>query len=155
MPTSEATALLPASAQRVWDFVTAVRYWPEWLNGVSAIHAVSTASTRAGTTFEVERAGRHQRDAWIVADWEPPKRVRFTDYHADIQLSFVLAPTEGASELRVEVEWRRPRGPLGSLLAAKVPGGRWASGIPASLARLEHIFVFNRDVKLLHGIGDE
>lgn len=154
MPTSEHTALLPASAQRVWDFVTTVRYWPVWLSGVSAIRAVSTASTGAGTTFEVERVGQHQRDPWIVAEWEPPRRVRFTDYHADIQLSFVVAPAEASSELRVVVEWRRPRGPLGSLLAAGVPGGQWARGLPASLARLKDIVVFNHDIKLLHGAGD-
>lgn len=146
---AEQTIDMDAAVGRVWEFVTAVRLWPLWLRGVDAVRA--DGRPVPGMRFMIQRAGQPLPDRWIVADWAPPGQVRFTDYGRDIQLSLVLVERGPArTQLRVALEWPRPRGPLGGLLAKATPGGRLAHGLDASLGALAQIFAADRDRALLH-----
>jgi uncharacterized protein YndB with AHSA1/START domain len=50
MPTVDHDILLQAPPDRIWAFITALRYLPLWLVAVEAVQSISTAQTQAGTT---------------------------------------------------------------------------------------------------------
>jgi hypothetical protein len=155
MGRKEYEIMLPALPERVWNWVTAVKFWPLWINGVAHVQAISTAEPQLGTTFEVQRVGQHKTEQWIIAEWEVGRSVRFTEYHQNIQLGFNAAPNGAGAQLQLQVEWPNSSGMLGFLAAKMTPGGRWARSLASSSSSLIDLFVFNRDIKLLYGMGEE
>src|SRR3954451_6402422 len=140
---------LNAPVERVWAFVTALRYLPAWLDGWSAVREISTPATAAGTTMVVNRGRRHDHEDWIVAEWHPPGHLRLTEYRPDIQLVMELTPSGAGTHLTLHYTW--PARGLDRLFTAT--GQRQA--LQHSLAKLRQMVVLNQDIKLLHGMGDE
>lgn len=147
MSAARREVLLDAAIERVWAFVTTPRVLPQWFNGVERVQAVTTAETASGTRFELTRHG--QTETWIVADWEPPRRVRYTEYRRNIQLWLELAADGPRTRLRAS--WEAP----GSGLLGRLSSARSGAMLERSLARLHELIKFNRDIRLLHGTGDE
>lgn len=142
--------VLPVPVKRVWQFVTDVRDWPKWLNDVQAVRGVTMPNIQAGMRFEVLRSGQHDAETWIVAEWEPGIHVRFAEFREDIQLVLHLMPLGTESKLHVQVAYPQPRGLLANMLVRRTPGARWAQALESSVGKLNNIFVFNQDIKLLH-----
>ena len=150
MPAITQAQLLNAPVERVWEFVTALRYLPVWLADVNSVREISTPQTGAGTTWHMRRRGRHDDESWIVADWDPPRRVRLAEYRRDIQLVLQMEPDAEGTRLSMEYAWPS-RGLLDRLLS---PAGRRRM-LERSLARLKELIDLNQDIKLLYGMGDE
>jgi hypothetical protein len=150
MPVAQVDILISAAPDRVWAFVMTLRYLPLWLEDVAAVQAISTAQTQAGTTFELVRR-RGGVEPWIVLDWEPPRSCRLTEYHADLHLRLHCTPAAGGTQLSAQWEWPAPRG-LFQRLRSTAPQQQM---LQRSLQRLTALFDLNRDIRLLHGMGDE
>jgi hypothetical protein len=132
--------------------MTTLRYLPLWLVDTEAVRAISTPQTQAGTTFEVIRArSRGHVEHWIVMDWEPPRSLRLTEYHEDIHLRLRLEPDAAGTRLHAALEWPSPRG----LFARFFPPTAQRHLLARSLQRLGELIDLNRDIRLLHGMGDE
>lgn len=151
MPTAQATTTVSASPDRVWSFITALRFIPQWLDGTRAVHSITTAHTAPGTRFELLREGIREPTRWIVADWQPPTRLRYTEYDRDWQLWIALDPTGLTTRLTLSLDRPAP----GGLLARLLPDRAAQSLVERSARRLSDIFALNRDIRLLHGVGDE
>lgn len=147
--------LLPAAPERVWRWITAVNYWPIWLKDVASVQAISIAEPQPGMTFEVQRVGQHKSEQWIIAEWQAGSSVRFAEYHQNIQLNCVVTPNGSDAQLQLLIGWPNGHGPLRFFGAGKTPGGRWARSLASSSSSLNDLFVFNRDIKLLYGMGEE
>ncbi len=148
MATIAYTVEINASPERVWDMLTALRYGHLWLAGVTAVQKISTPDVRLNTTFDIVQAGS-TRTAWIVSAWEPPQQLRFSAAEADAHYSFTLEPTQTGTQLTMEYQ-KTARG-LGRLL----PAAGQRRFVQSSLARLKELISFNRDIALIHGVGDE
>ena len=155
MGKKEYNIMLPASPERVWNWVAAVKFWSIWIKDVAAVRGISMPEPNPGMTFEVQRAGQHKVEQWLIAGWDVGRAVRFAEYHQNIQLNFIVAPDGVDAQLQLHVEWPNTRGLLGVLGEGMTPGGRWARSLASSSSALHDLFVFNRDIKLLHGMGDE
>ena len=151
MPSIQRELLLHASADRAWAFLTAPRFYPVWMEDVASVQAISTPVVGPGTTFVVTRRGRHDQEGWIVADWEPPRRVRLVEYRRGTFLIFTLQPRPEGSRLQIEHGGPPGRGLLGRLM----PPLRTERTVERMLARLADLFTLNQDIKLLYGMGDE
>ena len=151
MPTITHEQVLNAPTERVWEFITALRYLPVWMADVTSVREISTPQTAAGTTWSMVRRGRHNLESWIVADWEPPRRMRLAEYRRDIQLTLRLEPDTDGTRLSIEYEWPSNRGLLDRLLPPT--GHRHA--LERSLARLKELIDLNQDIKLLYGMCHE
>ncbi|MDQ5850850.1 MAG: SRPBCC family protein [Chloroflexota bacterium] len=151
MPTIRQTEVLNAPPERVWEFVTALRYLPVWMADVAAVREISTPQTAAGTTYTLVRRGRRDPETWIVADWEPPRRVRLSEVRRHIQLVLELEPDAQGTRLSMQQEWPSNRGLLDRLL----PPTARRQALERSLARLKELVALNQDIKLLYGMGDE
>jgi uncharacterized protein YndB with AHSA1/START domain len=149
MPEVIQTIDIHASPERVWDMVTALRYLPLWLEGIASVSAISTPESAAGATFELTRKGSSARGSWIVAEWNPGQFVRLTEYRHDLHYIFELAPIAGGAQLTLTYRWPQ-RG-----LAKLLPPTAQRRLVQRSLTKLKELMDFNRDIALLHGIGDE
>lgn len=154
MAQMEHEIVLNAPPERVWAFITALRYLPLWLADVRAVEPLpggfNPPETRPGSTFALERAGRRERESWIVADWEPPRRLRLTEYRRDLQLVFQLSASAEGTLLRAALGEPDRRGWLG-----RIWPDRRREQMERSLAQLRELIALNRDLRLLHGVGDE
>lgn len=151
MPSVQQTVDLNAPPERVWAFITALRYLPLWLAGVTEVRVIFLPETQPGTRFEVVRAGQRDVEQWLVMDWEPSRHLRLTEYRRDEQLRFWLTPGNLGTELRGEAAWPGTRG----LLDRFLPQPQRKHMLARSLGQLQQLIRFNRDIRLLHGMGDE
>lgn len=150
MPSVHQATLLNATPERVWAWLAAPRFYPLWMDGVAAA-AVSTVEVGPGTTFTIVREQRQAEEAWIVAEWDLPRRMRLAAYRTDLQLIFRLEATPDGTHLVIEQAWPASRG----LLSRLVPPRSQQRGLERTVSRLREIFALNQDIKLLHGMGDE
>jgi uncharacterized protein YndB with AHSA1/START domain len=148
MATTAHTIEINASPERVWEMLTTLRYGHLWLAGVTAVQKMSTPDVGPDTTFDMVQAGS-TRTAWTVSTWEPPQQLRFSTAEDDAHYSFSLEPTPHGTQVTMEYQ-KTGRG-LGRLLPAT--GQRRM--VQGSLARLKELITFNRDIALIHGVGDE
>ena len=140
-----------AAPARVWEFITALRYLPVWMDGVTSVRAISDPSGSAGTTFTIIRRGRHEDESWIVAEYEPPRQVRLVEYRRNHELILLLQPDPVGTCLRMEYTWPSTRGILDRILRPTTQ----QQMVERSLARLREMFSLNQDIKLIYGMGDE
>lgn len=148
MPTIADKIEINVPPQRVWELLTALRYAHLWLADATRIQAISTADVGAGTTFEMVRGGSTPA-AWIVSAWQPPQQLCFSTTDGDTQYSFTLEPTQTGTLLTMEYQ-RTGRG-----LSRLLPVAGQRRLVQRSLARLRDLITFNRDIALIHGVGDE
>ncbi len=151
MLTVKQEVFLNALPGRVWQFITALRYLPQWLDGVASVQAISDPWTSAGTTFSALRRGGRQDESWLVAEWEAPHRLRLLEYRRKREFIFLLSLDRDGTRLSMQYNWPSERGLLGRLL----PATAQRQMVTRSLARLQEIIKLNQDLKLLHGMGDE
>ena len=151
MPTIQDEVVLNAPPGRLWEFPTALRYHPLWMADVSSLQAISTSETVAGTTYTVMRRGRHGPESWIVAELDPARFLRLSEYRRDVHLRFRLEPLGEGTRLNVEYAWPS----RGSLLDRLLPQAAQQRMLERSLARLKELVTLNQDIKLLYGMGDE
>ncbi len=151
MPTVKAEVVIDAPHERVWEFVTALRYLQVWMDDVEAVSGMSAPEPAAGTTFSVTRRGRRDAESWTVVDWSPPNRMRVTDDGRPTQIAVNLEPDDNRTRVSLLWESSAWRGSVPRLLPAF--GQRQAP--ERSLARLKELIDLNQDIKLLHGMGDE
>jgi uncharacterized protein YndB with AHSA1/START domain len=148
MATIAHTVEINALPERVWDMLTALRYGHLWLADVAGVRNISTVCVQAGTTFEMARGGA-QGVVWTVSEWQPPHQLRFSTADGDAHYSFMLEPTPTGTLLTME--YHKTAHGLGRLL----PAGGQRRLVRSSLARLNELIAFNRDIALIHGVGDE
>lgn len=148
MPTLADTTSIDAAPDRVWDMLTAIRYLHLWLADVARVQAISTPEPALDTTFDLVRAGS-AKTTWVVSTWQPVQHVGFSTVNGDAHYRFTLEPTDTGTLLTMASE-RSPRG-----LARLLPAATQRRLVNTSLARLKELIVFNRDIALLHGVGDE
>lgn len=151
MPEVRREVMLNAQPGRVWEFITAIRYLPQWMDGIASVQAISDPQTSAGTTFTAVRRGRHGDEAWLVAEWEPPHRLRLIEYHRRREFLIQIAATRDGSRLSMVYSWPPERG----LLDRVLPPTAQRQMVERSLKRLQELVSVNGDIKLLHGMGDE
>lgn len=151
MPSVQRETLLDIPSDRAWVFLTTPRFYPVWIEDIASVQAISTPVIAAGTTFALARRGRHDQEAWIVAEWEPPRHVRLVEYRRGTYLIFDLEAQ--AERTRLQIEYGQPasRGLLGRLM----PPLALQRAVERMIPRLHEVFVFNQDIKLLYGMGDE
>jgi uncharacterized protein YndB with AHSA1/START domain len=148
MPTAADTYTIDAAPERVWDMLTALRYAHLWLADVTGVREISTADVGEGTTFDLLRA-LSAKTTWVVNTWQPVQHVGFSTLDGDTHYRFTLEPTDTGTQLTMEYQ-KTARG-LGRLL----PAAAQRRLVQSSLARLKELIVFNRDIALIHGVGDE
>lgn len=147
MPTIAEHVDIHASPERVWDMLAALRYLHLWLADVAGMQAINTAPVGNGTTFELMRGGT--RAAWTVSMWQPPHLLRFSTVNNDAHYEWTLEPTQTGTQLTMRYE-RTARS-----FSRLLPGGSQRRAVHTSLARLNELITFNRDIALIHGVGDE
>lgn len=148
MPIVADTITIDAAPERVWDMLTALRYGHLWLADVVRVPKISTPSIALDTTFDLVRAPS-AKTTWVVSTWQPVQHVGFSTVDGDAHYRFTLEPTNMGTQLTMEYQ-KTPRG-LGRLL----PAAAQRRLVQTSLARLRELIVFNRDIALIHGVGDE
>lgn len=151
MPTIKQQVSLNAHPRRVWDFITALRYLPVWMDGLASVQAISDPQAAAGTSFTALRRGSHTDESWLVADWEAPRRLRLIEYHRNLEFILELEPDRSGTRLSLRYTWPSRRGILDRLFAPKAE----QQMVERTLARLQEAISLNRDIKLLQGMGDE
>lgn len=112
MPSVDHTIVVYAPVAVAWRRIITLPNLPRWLDGVAAVHSLSTAETQPGTTFEIVRAGRRNAEHWIVLDWQPHHSLRLTEYHQDLHLRLQLEPLAEGTRLSARLEWKAARGLL-------------------------------------------
>ncbi len=142
---------LNALPGRVWEFITTIRHLPLWLDGIASVQAISDPQTSAGTTFTAVRRGHYDDEAWLVAEWEPPHRLRLIEYRRKQEILVLLSETREGARLNMRYIWPREWGLLDRIL----PPRAQRQMIERALAKLKEIVCLNQDIKLLHGMGDE
>jgi hypothetical protein len=150
MPSVRNSTAINAAPQRVWDMVTALRYLPLWLANVAAVSAISMPEAAAGTKFELTRPNSALPEAWIVAEWQPLQLLRLTACHHDLHWIAALEPVAQGMQVALEYRW-----PQRGLAARILPPTAQRRLVERSLSQLKELIDFNRDIALLHGIGDE
>ena len=148
MPTIADTITINAAPERVWDMLTALRYGHLWLADVARVQAISTPEITLDTTFDLVRAGS-AKTTWVVSIWQSVQHVGFSTVDGDAHYRFTLEPTDTGTKLMMEYQ-KTSRG-LGRLL----PAATQRRLVNTSLARLRDLIAFNRDIALIHGVGDE
>jgi hypothetical protein len=151
VPSVKYETLFDIPPDRAWAFLTALRFYPVWMEDVVSIQAVSTPVVAAGTTFVLARRKRHDQEAWIVADWEPQRHVRLVEFRRGTYLTFDLEAHEAGTRVQIEYGLPASRGLLGRLL----PPIGLQRAIEHMVEQLTEMFVLNQDIKLLYGMGDE
>ncbi len=151
MPTVNQEILLNTHPRRVWEFITALRYLPTWMDGLASVQAISDPQTTAGTSFTALRRGSHADESWLVAEWEAPRRLRLIEYHRNLEFILELEPDRGGTRLTMRYSWPSRRGVLDRLFAPRAQ----QQMVARTLAHLQETITLNQDLKLLHGMGDE
>jgi hypothetical protein len=151
MPTVSHEQQVNAAPARVWEFVTALRYLPVWMDGIVSVRSIGDAGGSAGTTFTIVRRGHHEDESWIVAEYEAPRRIRMVEYRRDHDLILLLLPDPVGTRLRMKYTWPSARGILDRILRPTAQ----EQMVARSLARLREMFSLNQDIKLIYGMGDE
>lgn len=141
---------LNAAADRVWSFVVAPRCFPAWIDDIQMVQNFSASEIAPGTRFEIVRKRGRDPEAWIVAEWEPGQRVRYTAFYLDHQMIFDVRPDGSGSALTMRLEQAES-----GLFARFVTIPARQAIVARSLANLNNTIIFNRDIMLLHGMGDE
>ncbi len=151
MPTIQQEIILNALPGRVWEFVTALRYLPQWLDGIASVQAISDRQASVGTTFTALRRGRRDDESWLVADLEAPHRLRLLEYRRNRELIFQLEPVREGTRFFLQYTWPAERGLLGRFL----PPRTQQQMVAGSLTKLQELIKLNQDIKLTRGMGDE
>lgn len=134
---------------RTWEMITALRYLHLWFADVEAVASISTHDVQQGTTFVVTSANA-KNHRWIVAECQPPQRLCFHEKDRDAHWIFDLESSEQGTFVSLTHQWS-PSG----LAARLMPSTFVHRIVRESLYRLKELIDFNRDIALLHGIGDE
>jgi hypothetical protein len=150
MASVQQVVTLNATAERVWAWLVAPRFYPVWMDQVQAVRDISTPEVGPGTTFVLTRRGRHSPEDWIFAEWQYPDHLRLAEYRGKRQIVFHLEGAATETHLALEHEWSS-RG----LLPALVPSWGKQRSIARTAERLRELFALNQDIKLLYGMGDE
>ena len=148
MPTIADTISINAAPERVWDLLTALHYAHLWLADVVRVQAISTSPIALDTRFDLVRAGS-AKTTWVVSTWQLVQHVGFSAVDGAAHYHFTLEPTDTGTLLTMDLQ-RSRRG-----LARLLPAATQRRQVQSSLARLKELIVFNRDIALIHGVGDE
>ncbi len=151
MPEVRQEVLLNALPGRVWEFITTIRYLPRWMDGIASVQAISDPRTTAGTTFTAVRRLQHGDEAWLVAEWEPPHRLRLIELRLKREMLLLLEERGSDTRLQMIYTWPGSRGLLDRLL----PPTAQRQMVARSLQNLKELVALNQDLKLLYGMGDE
>ena len=119
-----ASAIVPASPDRVFELLCDTARYPEWVTGTDAVTRTDGPAREGSTYDEVNpilgpwKAKTH----WRVVDHEPPRRTRHET--GDIPLSsrfeviMEVAPEGDGSRLSLSLRGEPAMGPLGAGFAA-------------------------------------
>ncbi len=115
MPIVQQSIALAEPPEQVWKVLTTIELLPLWLEGAQRVDSL-TGPAKPGTRFTLRRAGSLHPEQWIVADWDPPHRLRYTEYQRNLQLRLTLIPAASGTQLTAAWETPRSRGMLEHLL---------------------------------------
>jgi len=123
-----ASAVVPASAERVFELLCDTERYPEWVTGTNAVTRTDGPAVEGSTYDEVNpilgpwKASTH----WTVVEHTPPRRsVHTTD---DIPLSsrfdvvMEVASEDDASEVTMTLRGEPAYGPIGAVFARVMQG---------------------------------
>jgi carbon monoxide dehydrogenase subunit G len=123
-----ASAIVPASQERVFDLLSDTGRYPEWVTGTNAVTRTDGAAREGSTYDEINpilgpwKANTH----WQVAEYEAPRRqVHVT---GDIPLStrfevvMEAAPEGDASRVTITLRGEPAMGPIGAVFARLMSG---------------------------------
>src|SRR5579871_284543 len=126
--TIAASALIPASPERVWEFACDTSRYPEWVeNTLRTIH--SDGPSRPGATYEeLTRIAGPWKSAtrWRVTEFDPPRRQaqegQGVSTARDMALIIELTPTGDDTTFTLTLRYTPRFGPVGALIDRAVRG---------------------------------
>lgn len=116
----EATRNIEAPATRVWDVLSGVEAWPQWLPTVSSVEALDGSPLQVGRRYRITQP-RLRPAIWKVSEVEPGRRFVWRATSPGVQMiAEHIVDSDGTrAHVRLGYEFR---GPLGVLLG-KAFGG--------------------------------
>lgn len=145
MSVVEASIVLPASPQRVWDVVMDPHRLGEWVTIHRELLAADPGPPRVGLTM---RQRLHLRGVNVEIDWElgECEDARFAVWeghgpaHSRARTEYSLSPADDrATRFDYRNEFKPPFGPLGAVVSRALIGGMAESEAHRSLEHLREI----------------
>jgi uncharacterized protein YndB with AHSA1/START domain len=123
-----ASAVIPASPERVWQIAGDTSRYPEWVEGtLRMIH--TSGPTRVGATYEelTRIAGPWKSvTRWRVTEWDPPRRQvhqgEGISTSKDTAVIIELSPAGQDTNFTLTVRYMPRFGPVGALIDRVVRG---------------------------------
>ena len=123
-----ASAVVPASQERVFELLSDTARYPEWVTGTNAVTRTDGPAREGSTYDEVNPIlGPWKASTkWRVVDYEPPRRQRHTT--TDIPLSshfeviMEVAAEGDVSEVTMTLQGEPALGPVGAVFARLMQG---------------------------------
>jgi carbon monoxide dehydrogenase subunit G len=123
-----ASAVVPASQERVFELLSDTARYSEWVTGTNAVTRTDGPAREGSTYDEVNPIlGPWKASTkWHVVDYEPPRRQRHTT--SDIPLSsrfeviMEVAAEGDVSEVTMTLQGEPALGPLGAVFARLMQG---------------------------------
>jgi carbon monoxide dehydrogenase subunit G len=123
-----ASAVVPASQERVFELLCDTERYPEWVTGTNAVTRTDGPAREGSSYDEVNPilGPWKASTAWRVVEHEPPRRSVHTT--ADIPLSsrfdvvMEVAPEGDASEVTLTLRGEPALGPIGAVFARLMEG---------------------------------
>ena len=123
-----ASAVVPASQERVFELLSDTARYPEWVTGTNAVTRTDGPAREGSTYDEVNPilGPWKASTTWRVVEHEPPRRSVHTT--GDIPLSsrfdvvMEVAPEGDASEVTMTLRGEPALGPIGAVFARLMQG---------------------------------
>jgi carbon monoxide dehydrogenase subunit G len=123
-----ASAVVPASQERVFELLCDTARYPEWVTGTNAVPRTDGPAREGSTYDEVNPIlGPWKADTtWRVIEHEPPRRTVHTTGDIPLSSRFVVvmevAPEGDASEVTMTLRGEPAFGPVGAVFARLMQG---------------------------------
>ena len=123
-----ASAVVPASAERVFELLCDTARYPEWVTGTEAVTRTDGPAREGSSYDEVNPVlGPWKAStSWRVVEHQPPRRTRHTTGDIPLSSHFEVVMEVGAegdaSEVTMTLRGRPAYGPIGALFARFMQG---------------------------------
>lgn len=73
MPKFETSIRISAGQEAVWEILSNVVRWPEWLPTVNSLEPLGSDALLIGSRYKIHQPGLSPA-VWVVTEFDPPKR---------------------------------------------------------------------------------